>query len=384
MVDQFDQEILALIAQEHARQREGINLIASENIVPEPVAHVLSSCLSNKYAEGTPGKRFYAGCRVIDQVELCAVERIKKLYEAHYANVQPHAGAQANLAAYMAVLKPGDTVLAMDFAAGGHLTHGHPRTIAAQLYNFISYGVHRQTELVDYDEVFRLAEHHRPKLIVAGASAYSRIIDWQKFSVIAKSVGALLMVDMAHTAGLVAAGIYPNPVPYADIVTGTTHKTLRGPRGGFILCTHELASAIDRAVMPGVQGGPFMQVIAAKAIAFKLAAQPDFVAYQKLVVANAQRLAHELAVRGYRIVSGGTDSHLFLVDLSSKKLTGRRAEELLAAHNIFVNRNSIPFDTQSPFVTSGIRIGTPFITSQGKTPEDMVEIADKIDRVLCA
>ncbi len=380
----FDQEITQLIELEQARQQGAINLIASESVASEVVRSAMASCLANKYAEGYAGKRFYAGCQVIDRVERLAIERAQQLFGAHHVNVQPHAGAQANMAVYFALLKPGDRILALDFSCGGHLTHGHPKTLIGKLYNFIFYHVDRASELIDYHEVERLALQHRPKLIIAGASAYSRMIDWQKFAAIAHAVGAYFMVDMAHIAGLVAAGLHPNPVPYADIVTSTTHKTLCGPRGAFILCTAALAERIDRAVMPGVQGGPFMHAIAAKAVAFAQACKPEFRVYQERVIANAQCLAHELAQCGYRIVSGGTDTHLFLIDLRAQNLTGKRAEELLAQHQIYVNRNTIPFDDQSPFVASGIRVGTPFVTAQGYERDDMKKLARKIDQVLRA
>jgi len=377
-----DHRIWELIDHETARQHDSINLIASENIAPEEIRQVMASTLSNKYAEGYPGKRFYAGCQYLDEIEQLAIDRTKKLFGAEHANVQPHAGAQANMAAYYALLRPGDTILSMNFAAGGHLTHGHPATITSSLYKFIFYGVNKETELIDFDEIQKLAQLHKPKLIIAGASAYSRTIDFQKFATIAQEVGAYLMVDMAHIAGLVATGLHPSPVPYADVVTSTTHKTLRGPRGAFILCKKGLASAIDKAVMPGVQGGPFMHAIAAKAVAFELAAQQDFKNYQQQVIQNTQTLAQKLQELGFRMVSGGTDTHLFLIDLRSKNITGKEAELKLAQHNIYVNRNMIPFDHQSPLITSGIRIGTPFVTSQGKKETDMLVIAQLIATIL--
>ncbi len=383
-----DRAIWELIKQEKERQQSYINLIASENSVPEEVAYALASCLSNKYAEGYPGNRFYAGCHVVDKIEQLAIERAKKLFGAEHANVQSHAGAQANLAAYYALLHPGDVILSMNFAAGGHLTHGHPANIARSLYKFVFYGVDKDTELIDFDEIEALAIEHRPRLIVAGASAYSRSIDFQAFARIAQKVGSYLMVDMAHIAGLVAAGLHLSPVPYADVVTSTTHKTLRGPRGAFILCKKvaangvNIAEKIDRAVMPGIQGGPFMNAIAAKAIAFELASQEKFKKYQKQVIINAQTLVSQLQKLDFRIVSGGTDTHLFLVDLRNKNFTGKQAELELAQHDIYVNRNAIPFDQKTPLVTSGIRIGTPFITSQGKTEKDMVIIAQRIASVL--
>jgi len=377
-----DTEIWSLIQQEELRQEKGINLIASESRAPDAVRQVMASCLANKYAEGYPGKRFYAGCQYVDQIEQLAIDRAKKLFGAEHANVQSHAGAQANCAVYYALLKPGDTVLSMNFAAGGHLTHGHPANSSGSSYKFVFYGVHKETELIDFNEVEKLALYYKPKLIIAGASAYSRTIDFKSFSEISKKVGAYFMVDMAHIAGLVAAGLHPSPVPYADVVTSTTHKTLCGPRGAFILCRQELASRIDKAVMPGVQGGPFMHAIAAKAVAFKLADSFEFKEYQKQVILNAQALAESLKKLGYKIVSGGTDTHLFLVDLRDKNITGKDAEIALAQHEIYVNRNMIPFDTQLPMVASGIRVGTPFVTSQGKKEDDMVCIARMIDEVL--
>lgn len=383
-----DSHVWQLIKQEEERQQNSINLIASENIAPDEVCQALTTCLSNKYAEGYPGKRFYSGCQYIDEIEQLAINRVKKLFGAEHANVQPHAGAQANLAVYYALLQPGETILSMNFAAGGHLTHGHPANIASTLYKFVFYGVHKETELIDFEEIKKLAQIHKPKLILAGASAYSRTLDFQKFAQIAQNIGAYFMVDMAHIAGLVAAGLHPDPVPHADVITSTTHKTLRGPRGAFILCKKNatnginIAEKIDRAVMPGIQGGPFMHAIAAKAIAFELAFQKEFKNYQQQVIINAQTLASKLQELGFRIVSGGTDTHLFLVDLISKNITGKQAEIKLAQHNIYVNRNMIPFDQQSALVTSGIRIGTPFITSQGKTEKDMITIAQLIASVL--
>jgi glycine hydroxymethyltransferase len=377
-----DDQIWQIIAQEEQRQHETINLIASENIVPDEIRQAMASCLANKYAEGYPGKRFYAGCQFIDEIEQLAIDRATKLFGAEHANVQPHAGAQANMAVYYAMLKPGDTVLSMNFAAGGHLTHGAPVTLAGSLYHFAFYGVNPGTELINFDEIEQLARQHKPKLIIAGASAYSRTIDFERFAAIARSVGALLMVDMAHIAGLVSAGLHPNPTSHADFVTSTTHKTLRGPRGAFILCKKQYAAVIDKAVMPGTQGGPFMHAIAAKAIAFKLATTPEFKEYQKQVISNAQTLAHELAAHGFRIVSGGTDTHLFLIDLRPQQITGKQAESLLAKHDIYANRNMIPFDQQSPTIASGIRIGTPFVTAQGKMESDMRMIAAKIAEIL--
>ena len=377
-----DKTIWRLIADENKRQRTGINLIASENIAPYQVRRALASTLTNKYAEGYPGKRYYAGCQFVDQIEQLAIDRAKDLFGAQHANVQPHSGTQANMAAYAALLKPQDTVLAMNFAAGGHLSHGAPANFSGNLYNFVFYGVDKKTEQLDYAHIEELALAHKPKLIVAGASAYSRTIDFEKFARIAKKVNALFMVDMAHIAGLVAAGLHPNPTPYADVVTSSTQKTLRGPRGGFILCKQEFAQAIDRAVMPGIQGGPCMYVIAAKAIAFKLATSKEFATYQQQVIANAQAMAEAFVDLGYRIVSNGTDTHLFLIDLRSKNITGKDAEVLLESHGIYVNRNVIPYDSAPPTIASGIRIGTPFITSQGTKETNMKTIAHKIDKIL--
>lgn len=377
-----DIEVWYLIQQEGLRQELGVNLIASESPASHEIRHIMASCLANKYAEGVPGKRFYAGCQYVDQIENLAIERVKKLFGAEHANVQPHAGAQANCAVYYALLKPGDTVLSMNFAAGGHITHGHQANFSGSLYSFVFYGVHKETGCIDFNEVEKLAFYYKPKLIIAGASAYSRVIDFKTFGEIARKIGAYLMVDMAHIAGLVAAELHPNPIPYADVVTSTTHKTLCGPRGAFILCKKELALRIDRAIMPGIQGGPFMHAIAAKAAAFKYAESQEFRDYQKQVILNAQVLAESLKQYGYTIVSGGTDTHLFLVDLRNKNITGKDAEIALAQHEIYVNRNMIPCDTQSPLVTSGIRIGTSFVTAQGKKEGDMVRIAHMIDEAL--
>ncbi len=381
-MNQNDTQIWNIIKQEGQRQQEAINLIASENIAPQEICDAMASVLANKYAEGYPGKRYYSGCQFVDKIEEIAIERAKKLFGAEHANVQSHAGSQANMAVYFAILKPGDTVLGMQLSSGGHLTHGHPINFSGTLYNFVSYGVNKETEQIDYDEVEELALKHKPKLIICGASAYSRIIDFEKFGAIAKKVGTYLMADMAHIAGLVATGLHPSPVPYADFVTSTTHKTMRGPRGAFILCKQEHAKIIDKAVMPGIQGGPFMNAIAAKAIMFQNAMQPEFKLYQQQVIKNAKIMAQGFAELGYRIVGGGTDNHLFLIDLRSKNITGKDAELALSKENIYVNRNTIPFDPQSPFITSGIRIGTPFITSQGKTEKDAEEIVAKIDTIL--
>lgn len=377
-----DPEVYSAIKKEIERQRYSIELIASENFTSLAVMEAQGSVLTNKYAEGLPGKRYYGGCEFVDIAEELARERAKALFGAEHANVQPHSGAQANMASYFALLKPGDTVLGMSLPHGGHLTHGSPVNFSGQLYNFVSYGVSPETETIDYDEVRELALKYRPKLILAGASAYPRIIDFEKFSEIAKEVGAYFMVDMAHIAGLVAAGLHPNPVAYADVVTTTTHKTLRGPRGGTILCKEEHAKAIDKAVFPGIQGGPLMHVIAAKAVAFKQAMSEEFKAYQEQVVKNAKVLAERLKEKGVRIVSGGTDNHLFLCDLRPLGITGKEAESLLDSVGITVNKNAIPFDEQPPTVTSGIRIGTPAVTTRGMKEEEMDLIADLIFKVL--
>ena len=381
-MNQNDTQIWNIIKQEGQRQQEAINLIASENIAPQEICDAMASVLANKYAEGYPGKRYYSGCQFVDKIEEIAIERAKKLFGAEHVNVQSHAGSQANMAVYFAILKPGDTVLGMQLSSGGHLTHGHPINFSGTLYNFVSYGVNKETEQIDYDEVEELALKHKPKLIICGASAYSRIIDFEKFGAIAKKAGAYLMADMAHIAGLVATGLHPSPVPYADFVTSTTHKTMRGPRGAFILCKQEHAKLIDKAVMPGIQGGPFMNTIAAKAIMFQNALQPEFKHYQQQVIKNAKVMAQGFAELGYRIVGGDTDNHLFLIDLRSKNITGKDAELALSKENIYVNRNTIPFDPQSPFITSGIRIGTPFITSQGKAEKETTEIVHKINEIL--
>ncbi|BFH75355.1 serine hydroxymethyltransferase [Thermus thermophilus] len=378
-----DEALFELIALEEKRQREGLELIASENFVSKQVREAVGSVLTNKYAEGYPGARYYGGCEVIDRVESLAIERAKALFGAAWANVQPHSGSQANMAVYMALMEPGDTLMGMDLAAGGHLTHGSRVNFSGKLYKVVSYGVRPDTERIDLEEVRRLALEHRPKVIVAGASAYPRFWDFKAFREIADEVGAYLVVDMAHFAGLVAAGLHPNPLPYAHVVTSTTHKTLRGPRGGLILSNDpELGKRIDKLIFPGIQGGPLEHVIAGKAVAFFEALQPEFKEYSRLVVENAKRLAEELARRGYRIVTGGTDNHLFLVDLRPKGLTGKEAEERLDAVGITVNKNAIPFDPKPPRVTSGIRVGTPAITTRGFTPEEMPLVAELIDRAL--
>lgn len=377
-----DPEVAHAMAQEEERQRHKIELIASENFVSRAVMAAQGSVLTNKYAEGYPAHRYYGGCEYVDIVEDLARERVKKLFGADHANVQPHSGAQANTAVYFAVLKPGDTVLGMNLSHGGHLTHGSPVNLSGMYFNFVAYGVDPETERIDYEKVRTLALEHRPKLIVAGASAYPRIIDFPKLRAIADEAGALLMVDMAHIAGLVATGIHPSPVPYAHFVTSTTHKTLRGPRGGLILCKQEFAKAIDKAIFPGIQGGPLMHVIAAKAVAFGEALQPEFKDYQKQIVENAKVLAASLAERGFRLVSGGTDNHLMLVDVRPKGLTGKEAEHILDEIGITVNKNTIPYDPASPNVTSGIRIGTPAVTTRGMNTEAMQQIAEAIDLAL--
>lgn len=380
----YDPEIAKVLEDERSRQTDKIELIASENFVSPRVLEAQGSVLTNKYAEGYPGKRYYGGCEHVDVAENIARDRACKLFGADHANVQPHSGASANEGVYLAVLKPGDTVLGMSLAHGGHLTHGSPVNISGLYFNFVHYGVDKETEQIDYDEVERLAIESKPKLIVAGASAYSRIFDFKRFREIADKVGALLMVDMAHIAGLVAAGVHPSPVPYADFVTTTTHKTLRGPRGGMILCKEEHAKAIDKAVFPGLQGGPLMHVIAAKAVAFKEALEPSFVDYQKQVVKNAAALAEGLQKHGIRVVSGGTSNHVMLVDMTSLNLTGKAAEHRLDEIGITCNKNGIPFDTQSPFITSGIRLGSAAATTRGFNEEQMGRIAEIISRTLSA
>ena len=378
-----DPEIQKAIDQELSRQREKLEMIASENIVSTAVMQAQGSILTNKYAEGYPGKRYYGGCEYVDIVEQLAIDRAKKLFGAEYANVQPHSGAQANTAVYFALLQPGDTILGMNLTDGGHLTHGSPVNISGKYFKIIPYGVDKETERIDYDELERLAKEHQPKLIVGGASAYSRVIDFERMAQIAKSVGAYFMVDMAHIAGLVAAGLHPSPEPYADVVTTTTHKTLRGPRGGLILCRDaEFGKQFNKAIFPGIQGGPLMHVIAAKAVAFKEALSDEFKVYQQQVLDNAKALADELVKKGFRIVSGGTDNHLMLVDLRSKNITGKEAQFLLDEIGITANRNTIPFEPLSPFVTSGIRLGTPALTTRGLKEEDIREVADIIADVI--
>ncbi len=377
-----DPQIMEVLDRELTRQRSGIELIASENFISRAVMETMGSVLTNKYAEGYPGKRYYGGCEEVDVAENLAIERLKSLFGAEHANVQPHSGSGANFAVYQAVLEPGDIVMGMALPHGGHLTHGSPVNQSGRLYEFVSYGVDKQTEKIDYEEVERIAKEYKPKLIVSGASAYSREIDFEKFRKIADSVGAYLMVDMAHIAGLVAAGLHGNPCRYADFVTTTTHKTLRGPRGGAILCKSEYAKIIDKAIFPGSQGGPLMHIIAAKAVCFKEASTDEFKNYQKQTIANAKALAEELGDRGFRIVSGGTDNHMMLLDLRSKNVNGKDAEKRLDAIGITVNKNTIPFDPESPFVTSGIRLGTPAVTTRGMKENDMASIAEIIKNAI--
>ena len=376
-----DPEIAGAMEQELQRQRRNLELIASENIVSPAVMAAMGSVLTNKYAEGYPGKRYYGGCECVDVAERIAIQRAKELFGAEHANVQPHSGAQANLAVYFALLEPGDTVLGMNLAHGGHLTHGSPVNMSGKYFHFVPYGLNDDTQRIDYDRLAELAKEHKPKLIVAGASAYPRSIDFQRIGQIARDCGAYFMVDMAHIAGLVAAGLHPSPVPYADVVTTTTHKTLRGPRGGMILCREALAKQIDKAIFPGTQGGPLMHVIAAKAVCLGEALKPAFKEYQQRVIDNAQALAKALVSKGYALISGGTDNHLMLVDLRGFEVTGKELEKRLDEVYITVNKNAIPNDPQSPFVTSGIRIGTPAVTTRGLQPEDMEIIADCIYRV---
>jgi len=374
-VRRVDPELTEALVGELGRQRDKIELIASENFVSRAVLEAQGSVLTNKYAEGYPGRRYYGGCEWVDVAERLAIARAKELFGAEHVNVQPHAGAPANSAVYLAFLKPGDTVLGMDLSHGGHLTHGHPLNYSGIYFNFVPYGVRQDTERIDYDALAVLAEQHKPKMVVVGASAYPRFIDFERMAAIAKSVGAMLMVDMAHIAGLVAAGLHPSPVPHADFVTTTTHKTLRGPRGGMILCREQYAKEIDRAVFPGLQGGPLMHIIAAKAVAFREALLPEFKAYQEQVIKNAAALAAALAGEGLRIVSGGTDNHLMLVDLRGSGMNGRQAEKLLDERSVTVNKNTIPFDPEPPLRTSGLRLGTPAVTTRGMGEPEMAEIA---------
>lgn len=377
-----DPEIAAAIGEELGRQRNKIELIASENFVSPAVMEAMGSVLTNKYAEGYPGHRYYGGCEYVDKVETLAIERAKKLFGAEHANVQAHSGANANTAVYFAFLQPGDTIMGMNLSQGGHLSHGSPVNISGKYYNVVPYGVTHETERIDYNEFARIAREAQPKLIVAGASAYPRVIDFERMAEIAHSVGAIFMVDMAHIAGLVAAGLHPSPVPYADIVTTTTHKTLRGPRGGLILCKEKYAKQIDKAIFPGVQGGPLMHVIAAKAVALGEALKPEFKEYAKQIIANCQALAEGLIAEGFRLVSGGTDNHLLLVDVRGQKMTGKTAEHLLDEVGVTCNKNTIPFDPESPFVTSGIRLGTAAVTTRGFKEADMKEVAAIIGLVL--
>jgi len=382
-VKKVDPEIYEVLVNELRRQEYGLELIASENFASLAVIETMGSVLTNKYAEGYPGRRYYGGCEWVDRAEELAIERAKKLFGAEFANVQPHSGSQANMAVYLALAQPGDTIMGMSLSHGGHLTHGAPVNFSGRIFKVVHYGVNLETETIDYDEVRKLALEHRPKIIVAGGSAYARTIDFKRFREIADEVGAYLMVDMAHFAGLVAAGIHPNPVEYAHVVTSTTHKTLRGPRGGLILTNDpEIAKAVDKTIFPGIQGGPLMHVIAAKAVCFKEAMSEEFREYQKQVVKNAKKMAEEMKKRGYRIVSGGTDTHLFLVDLTPKDITGKAAEKALESCGITVNKNTIPNEKRSPFVASGIRIGTPAVTTRGMKEKEMEEIVELIDYVL--
>jgi len=381
-LETFDPAVADAIRHETERQEYNLELIASENFVSPAVLEAQGSVLTNKYAEGYPGKRYYGGCHCVDVVENLAIDRAKELFGADHANVQPHSGSQANMAVYFSVLKPGDTVLGMNLAHGGHLTHGSPVNFSGKLFNIVPYGVSRETQTIDYEECERLAIEHKPKMIVVGASAYPRVIDFEAFRRIADKVGAVVMVDMAHIAGLVAAGLHPSPVPYAEFVTTTTHKTLRGPRGGMILCREEWAKTLNSNIFPGIQGGPLMHVIAAKAVALKEALTPEFKEYQRQIVKNAQTLAAGLTKRGFKLTSGGTDNHLMLVDLTETELTGKVAEEALDKAGITVNKNGIPFDTRSPFITSGIRIGTPAATTHGLKEAEMELVAGFIAEVL--
>ena len=372
---EVDPELARAIDLEVDREARTLELIASENFVSEAVLEAMGSVMTNKYAEGLPGKRYYGGCEFVDVAENLAIERAKKLFGAEHANVQAHSGSQANQAVYLTVMKPGDTLLGMSLAHGGHLTHGHPLNFSGKMYKIVSYGVSKETETIDYDELERLAKEHRPKLILAGASAYPRTLDFPRFAAIAHAVGAVLMVDMAHIAGMVAAGLHPSPFPHADFVTTTTHKTLRGPRGGAVFCKEQYAKDLDKIVFPGIQGGPLMHVIAAKAVCFQEALQPEFAQYQKQILANAHEMAETLAAEGFRIVSGGTDTHLMLVDVFSRKVTGRQAQDTLERASITVNKNAIPFDVNPPAVASGIRVGTPAVTTRGMKEPEMRQIA---------
>ncbi len=382
LVAESDSAVAAALENERERQNDGLELIASENFVSLAVMAAMGSVMTNKYAEGYPGRRYYGGCKHVDVAEELARERAKELFGADHANVQPHSGAQANMAVYLAVLKPGDTMFGMDLSHGGHLTHGHPLNYSGKEFNVVAYGVDRESETIDYDRIRELALEHHPKLIVCGASAYPRTIDFARLRAIADQADALLMADVAHIAGLIAAGLHPSPVQHCHFVTSTTHKTLRGPRGGLIMCTADYAEAIDKAVFPGIQGGPLMHVIAAKAVAFAEAKQPQWREYQQRVIENAGILCETVADRGWRIVSGGTDNHLFLIDLGSDFISGKKAERWLGLADITVNKNTVPFDTRKPYIASGLRIGTPAITSRGMGPDEMKQIGDFIDRVL--
>ena len=383
-IAETDIQIAQVIRDEIDRQNTGLELIASENFVSGAVLETMGSVLTNKYAEGYPGRRYYGGCEYVDIAESLAIERAKTLFRADHANVQPHSGAQANMAVYFSLLKPGDTVLGMDLSHGGHLTHGHPLNFSGQLYKIVPYGVRQDDERIDYDQIAHLAREHKPQMIMVGASAYPRIIDFESISQVAQEVGAAMVTDMAHIAGLVATGDHPSPVPYSDFVTTTTHKTLRGPRGGMVLCREAHKKKLDRALFPGVQGGPLMHIIAAKAVCFKEAAEPAFAVYQKQVLANAKRLAASLVAGGFRLVSGGTDNHLILVDVFSRGLTGKVAETALGHAGITVNKNTIPFDQNPPMVASGIRLGTPALTTRGMTESEMDQIGELISRTLAA
>jgi len=379
---QKDTEVLALLQQEEERQQNGINLIASENYASKEVMEISGSVFCNKYVEGYPGRRYYSGCSVYDRVEILAIERFKDLFKAEHINVQPHSGSQANAAVYLALLSPGDTILSMDLSSGGHLSHGHAVNWTHQIYNIVSYGVNAETNLIDYDQVEKLALQHNPKLIIAGASAYSRSIDFHKFAAIAKKVGALFLADMAHIAGLVATGLHSSPVDCADVVTMTTHKTFRGPRGGVIMCKNEQAKKIDKMLMPGMQGGALMNHVAAKAVAALEAQQPEFKQYQQQVIKNAQTMSQEFINYGYKVIADGTDNHMFLIDMTSTGLNGRKIEKLLEGLDIFVNRNTVPFDKNPPLHPSGIRIGTPAITTMGAKEKDVLLIVHMIDRAI--
>ena len=382
LIEENDNELYRFMMEEKERQSINIELIASENFVSDTVLQAMGSHLTNKYAEGYPGRRYYGGCEFVDKVENLAIDRAKLIFGADHANVQPHSGSNANFGVYFAVLKPGDKILGMDLSHGGHLTHGSPVNMSGSYFNVVFYGVNKETETIDYDQVREIAKKERPKLIIAGASAYPRIIDFKAFRDIADETDSYFMVDMAHIAGIVAAGLHPNPVEYADFVTTTTHKTLRGPRGGMILCRQEFAQKIDKAIFPGTQGGPLMHVIAAKAACFKEVLDDDFILYQQQVLKNAKTLSEEMMNKGFRIVSGGTDNHLMLVDVRNKNLTGKEAEKMLDAIHITTNKNTIPFDTEGPFVTSGLRIGTPAVTTKGMKEAEMIELADIMDSAL--